>query len=106
MPGSAGGRGRNPWHLTVLELLLQGHPGEFLPEWSEHQGGGADVRHGVADRQLMVDAAVAWVNSVVLHDEEKARIHAVWLEDEYRAPHNLDTARRDELRGMLHRAVA
>lgn len=106
MPGSAGGRGRNPWHLTVLELLLQGYPGEFLPEWSASQGGGAGVREGTSDRQLMRDAAFAWMGSSVLHEDEKARIHAVWVDDEYLPPHNLDTARRDELRGMLHRAVA
>lgn len=105
MPGSAGGGGRNPWALTVLEILLQGHPGEFLPTWSEHQAR-ADVRPGVSDRELMAEAALAWASSSLLVDEEKARIHAVWLEGEHRPAHNLDTARRDELRGLIHRAVA
>lgn len=105
MPGSASGGGRNPWALTVLELLLQGHPGEFLPTWSEHQAK-ADVRPGVSDRELMAEAAAAWVGSHILVDAEKDRIAAVWLAGEHRPAYNLDTARRDELRGMIHRAVA
>lgn len=106
MPGSAGGRGRNPWHLTVVELLLQGHPGEFLPDWSEHQGGAADHARGTSDRELMIEAARRWSTNLTLHRDERDRIVAVWLDGAYRPSVNLDTARRDELRGQLHRAVA
>lgn len=106
MPGSAGGRGRNPWHLTVVELLLQGHPGEFLPEWSEHQGGGVDHARGTSDRELMTEAARRWSTNLTLTGDERDRIRVVWLDGTYRPPVNLDTARRDALRGALHRTVA
>lgn len=103
MPGNAAGHGG--YRLSIIELLLQGHPGEFLPTWHEALPG-SDVRHGVSDRQLMIEAAERWSTSMVLNDEERDRIRSVWLEGAYRSPLNLDTARRDELVGKLHRAVA
>lgn len=103
MPGSAAGRGKNPFHLTVVELLLQGHPGEFLGEWYADQVN-AHVDEGVSDRELMRRAAQRWLGNPSLTAEERDRIHAVWIEGTYRTPLNITTGRRDELRGLLVRA--
>lgn len=106
MPGSAAGQGRNPFRLTIIEVLLQGHPGEFLPEWSADQVN-AQIDEGVSDRERMRRAAQRWVGNPSLTAEERDRIHAVWLAGEYRSPLNITTGRRAELRGLLvHRAVA
>ena len=106
MPGNAGpARGRNPLRLTVLELLLQGHRGEWMPHWFESQEG-ADVRRGVSDLELMMEAARSWSTNLTLTSEERDRIREVWLEGTYRSPINLETGRRDELTGLLRRSVA
>ncbi len=98
--------GRNPWHLTTIELLLEGHPSEFLTEWSEDQPGNARIRAGVSDQALMIEAAERWSASLALNEEERAHIRAVWLDGENRSPLNPTTARRDALRAMLQRVPA
>lgn len=102
MPGSAAGRGRNPWHLTLIELLLQGHPEEFLEEWYPDQVN-AQIDEGVSDRERMRRAAQRWIGNASLTAEERDRIHAVWIAGTYRSPLNITTQRRDELRGLLTR---
>lgn len=102
MPGSAAGAGRNPYRLTVVELLLQGHPGEFLDEWYPDQVN-AHIDEGVSDRERMRRAAQRWIGNPSLTPEERDRIHAVWVEGVHRPPLNLETGRRDQLRAMLTR---
>lgn len=102
MPGSAAGSGRNPFHMTLLELLLQGHPGEFLDQWYPSQAN-AHVDEGVSDREWMRRAAQRWIGNPSLTAEERERIQTVWIEGIYRPPLNVTTGRREELRKLLTR---
>lgn len=88
-------------HLTPLELLLQGHPDEFLPVPARPELAGEP-----SDLELMVRCAESWIGRAVLTDQERERIAAVWIGDEYRSAWNLETGRRDELRSLITRRAA
>lgn len=78
--------------LNTLELLLQGHPEEFL-----------DIRAGQpeSDRAAMTHAATTWLGRSVLQPDERDRIRAVWIDGEYRSPLNVNRERREELRALV-----
>jgi hypothetical protein len=79
--------------LNTLELLLQGHPGEFYDEPTGDQP--------ESDRAAMVAAARRWLSNPSLRQEEYERIQRVWIDGEYRPALNVSRARRDELRALI-----
>ncbi|HYI66348.1 MAG TPA: hypothetical protein VEW95_05455 [Candidatus Limnocylindrales bacterium] len=79
--------------LNVLEVLLQGHPTEFM-----------DVAHGdqpESDRAAMQRAAHNWIRNPILTVEEVTRIQRVWVDGEYLPALNVPRVRREELRAIV-----
>lgn len=77
--------------LSTIELLLTGHPTEFL-----------DIAVGdqhTSDRQRLTAAAGRWIGVQALADEERERIAAVWTAEapEYRPPLVVTRQRREQL---------
>lgn len=79
--------------LNTLEFLLQGRPDELIDIRVEDQP--------ESDRAVYTRVARNWVDNERLMPEERARIQAVWLDEQHRPPLNVNRERREELRLLI-----